>query len=77
MSGIEDAELNGVQDPHFERILRMFAYSCALGLLFCMDVTNLRLLCGKKMNASYLNTVLRKTFIHKRRCSKWEVCDIA
>jgi hypothetical protein len=34
MSGIEDAELNGVEDPHFERILRMSAHSCALRLLF-------------------------------------------
>jgi hypothetical protein len=66
MSGIEDAEINGVQDPHFERILRMSAHSCALLLLFCMDVTNLRLLCGKKMNVKYLNTVFRKTFVRKR-----------
>ena len=43
----------------------MFAHGCALRLLLCMDVTNLRLLYGKKMNVTYLNTVLIKIFVRK------------
>ena len=61
MSGINDAEITDVQDTHFERILRMFAHSCALRLFVLYGCHKpLRLLRGKKMNVTYLNTVLRK-----------------
>ena len=41
----------------------MFVHSRVLRLLLCMDVTNLRLLHGKKMNVMSLNTILTKTFV--------------
>jgi hypothetical protein len=62
----------------------MFAYTRALRLLLCMDVTNLRLLHGKKMNVTYLNTVLMKTFVCKGEAASRkfvilhneELCDL-
>jgi hypothetical protein len=45
----------------------MFAHGCALRLLLCMDVTNLRLLHGKKMNVTYLNKVLIKKLYLKKK----------
>jgi len=62
----------------------MFAHSCALRLLLCMDVTNLRLLQGKKMNVTHLNTVLIKTFVRKDEAASGkfvilhneELCDL-
>jgi hypothetical protein len=43
----------------------MSAHSCAVRLLLCMYVTNLRLLQGKKTNVMHLNTVLIKTCVRK------------
>jgi len=62
----------------------MFARSCALRLLLCVDVKNLRLLRGKKMNVKYLNTVLIKTFVRKDEAASGkfvvlhneELCDL-
>jgi hypothetical protein len=49
-----------------------------------MDVTNLRLLHGKKMNVTCLNTILMKTFVRKDEAASGkfvilhneELCDL-
>jgi len=62
----------------------MSAHSRALRLLLCMVVINLRLLHGKKINVTCLNTVLMKTFVCKDEAASGkfvilhneELCDL-